>query len=619
MRRPRGLLALLALGAACQLPPRDGDVVDPSVNVCVGEEDLDGPCGPESVCRGGICRARAADERRVVFTVIRSAVSGTGNGQAELFLPSLPSGEPITLESLRQLREPDPLDPGKVTALDLTLPPLSSLKVSLLGPDPTDAPTSARGCVFEQQSVFDRSLPVNVSLRPASTQRGLPLATFARNAADPTPSAPLAYTVQTTLQAPPALYDLYLQPSVSPACPIPPILWPGYPLGPGVNPPQNLDLSTLDVRTLAARVTVDPSIDLSQWRARLIDSITGLTVSTTVGLVREPTPGQWSLPEPSPDGPPPLEYYEPLGVSDPRLFLILTPPAGGGAPQLALDLNAFNPFGKPSIAVDLGALSLASVEVELRTERDADAAVQPAQVLLTSPLEVGALVGAPAALLAFFAIGPRATDEAGLTRLTLPPGRYDARALAPDDALGIGSRSLTFLPTPDGTPLAGFSIPLAERAVLDVPVLPPASDAPLSAVSFSVTPSLAPASLATRLFAAPEMSPRASSGRTEADGHLRTRTDRGTFDITLRLPADRGFPWLVRPDADLPLGDDVAGSLRVSLPVEVVGTARTSQSRALSGAMLRAYAQLASGRYVLVAEDVIDSAGGYRLLLPSRL
>ncbi len=619
--RLRASLVALVL-TACRLPPKGGDTTDPSVNVCLSDET----CGAEGVCRSGLCQATdVRSDVDVVFLITRSQVSGASNVQ-----PVLAQGEAGSSWKLGDLAR-DGLS-------KLSIPPLATVDVSLT--NTKNNPSTERGCFPVDDQAVDLTLPMNVTLRPAASLRGLGLATYGRRASDPRTSKPAdATSLHAQLAVPPATYDAYVVPDVSASCPLPPILMRGLTPTSGRVTTFTIDLKSLQSSALGATLTTSASLDLAGWTARLVDASTGLTVSTVVTFYHS-SPTTWTFGALAQDtnlvSSTRIEFYPQINLATDKpspssVFLVMEPP-GDGAPRLAWDMAALDTFDRNNLSLDLTSLSLEPVEVELRTERGDDPLGQLSSVWLTSESTPGSLVGAPAGALAFFSAGPVTTDASGVARLSLLPGSYRARGV-PINSLefGLGDRSFTFLPRADGGTLTGFALPLPRLESLDVAILPPNGESPLTDVPFEITPSLATGTLAERVFGAPSPRPRASSGRTSADGHMLARVDvprPGTLvDMTLRLPIDRGFPWLVKPAVSLPFADTADASplsLRLSLPVVVQGVASDplvgdEKQRPLSGARLQAFALLPGGTYVPIADGLIGEDDDYRLLLPSSL
>jgi CheY-like chemotaxis protein len=189
--------------------------------------------------------------------------------------------------------------------------------------------------------------------------------------------------------------------------------------------------------------------------------------------------------------------------------------------------------------------------------------------------------------------------------------------------LDQGRKPLDFSPDPanPGATLAGFTLGLPPQPLIDVEVLPTTGGELVTGLSFELTSSATPQGSLGTLFGRFDVAPRGASGLTASDGHLRASADSGTYNLTVRFPESSGFPWLVKPRVALPLAE--SGSLRVSLPVEVNGTAFDlplggPRGNPLVGARIQAFA-LSGGTYVPVASTTVDARGSYRLLLPSRL
>lgn len=604
--RSAGLGALGLLLVACTLPLKGQEEVGLPANTCSVEGEVGGACGPEGECLRSLCRPTLAPDVPVVFLVSRVQLSGNA------LLQPIPVFSIPSLEQLRVLSRQNSI-------VERPLPAAASLDLSLLGPDPKKSvSTSARGCFFNEQAP-NRTLPFHATFRPSSSLRGLPLDTFAENAADPNKISP-PLNLKANFLLPPATYDLYVVPSVDSACPIPPILRTEAPLSEQIN---ILTIELPSTSKISGTVTADPSLDLSSWSVQIVEARTGLRVSTISGFVQAGA-GSWSLGTPYEDGLAPLEFYRPSGPSgEPvgELFFVMSPPPGLLAPRLAWGLSVVDFFGDGQIALDLGDFALSSVTVDLRSELTEEARGQRAWVWLDSALVPGALLRSPEGAFASLSLGPLQSGDAGDLSLQLPPGRYDVRAVASSVAsLDIARQTFNFFPDEQdpAAPLAGFSLPFSSPQSLEIPILSALDNTTFARVPFELNGASSPA-LLTSLFGLHTPSPRGGTGLTDLGGWLRVSPDSGTYDLTIRIPTESGFPWLSKPGVVFP--PEEPGALRVSLPVEIKGrlvdpVLSDPSRRPLVGAWLRAYA-LVGDHYVYLAETTLEPNGSYRLLLPS--
>jgi hypothetical protein len=600
-------LALLL--SACTLPLKDQNEIGLPTNSCPIDEDPSGACGPEGECLRGLCRPVEAANLELTFLVYRSQLSG-----GSLLHPT-PLFTVPTLGQLRALAR-------QGGNLDRTLPAPGALSLSLLGPNPTKSapPTSARGCFFSGQAP-NRTLPFHATLRPSSSLRGLPLESFAENAADPNKISP-PLDLRATFSLPPATYDLYIVPALDEACPAPPLLRTGLELS------EQLNIVSIDLpptSRLGGTITAQPSLDLSSWTLQIVEARSGLRVSTLAGLLPAGE-GLWTIGSLHKGGVAPLEYYRPTGPGGAptgTLFLLLSPPGGLQAPRLAWELSSVDLFGTNQVKIDLSTFALSSVPIALRAERAQPPSGQPGWVWFESVLTPGALYQAPEGAVAAFSLGPLPTDAQGGLTLSLPPGRYEVTAAPTStDRLDLAGGPLEFLPDPQdpSATLAGFTLRFLPPPALEIPVLSATSDQAFARVSFALTATPRPSALRS-LFGLPGVTPRGAAGLTAPDGVLRASPDAGVHDLVIRIPPSSGFPWLVKPGVALPL--EFPGALRVSLPVEVQGrildpALADPLRRPFVGAWLQAFA-LVEGRYILIATTPLEPNGTYRLLLPSRL
>lgn len=634
-RRPtrRTLLGLTPLGAlaiallsgvgalSCTLPPLKDDAPAVPVNACRAEDDVNGGCGPEARCSLGICRAIGADALPVLFEVSRTQLAG-------LPVQSWYVETGATLGSLVDL-----VEQGKPFDLGLPLITTASISVKL----PLEA-NNELGCRFISSRACgltcggDATVAVRATLRPASQASGLPALSFGDSSRDPLGANP-PRSLPVSLQIPPDSYDIYLEQIDGGNC-LPPLLTRARTVTPDVR--NDIDIQLTDApNTLDGTISADPGFDLTGFSIMLVDPRTGLRIST-IGRVRSAgQPGSWVFGVPVSESQlAPLDYYTPFGQTTPvSPYLVLSPPPGLARPTFAWQLASVTPFDPQHASLQLTDYVPQLVSVDGRLERDASLEGVESRVWLQSIVSgqvSSSLSSTPPGVPAFYAALALDTDESGLlSNVPLLPGEFEQVSIAKTDpSLAIRRRRAKVGVAGGGVLDDAFE----PKTTLDVRIFATTSDAPVVDVPFEATASLPAEGSLERIFGRVAILPRPSVGLTSREGHLLTPLDEGLYDLTVRFPMESGFPWLVKPRVLAPLSG--AGQLRVSPPVEVVGTLfdrplSDKRAKGLSRGTLRAYVLLPSAQgpdgrtlpasYVRVAEVPIDAAGRYRLLLPSRL
>lgn len=101
-------------------------------------------------------------------------------------------------------------------------------------------------------------------------------------------------------------------------------------------------------------------------------------------------------------------------------------------------------------------------------------------------------------------------------------------------------------------------------------------------------------------------------------GRLVVPLDPGAYDVVVKAPEDRGYPWLPVPSFEMRAGRDPA-FFTLPLPMRLSGAVLTDD-KATESVEVRAWALIAEGgsvRALALGRVVTDEDGAYSLLLPS--
>lgn len=104
-----------------------------------------------------------------------------------------------------------------------------------------------------------------------------------------------------------------------------------------------------------------------------------------------------------------------------------------------------------------------------------------------------------------------------------------------------------------------------------------------------------------------------------ASGEFTMNLDEGVYDMSVKVPSETGFAWLVEPDLSLNAErGDLTRSYRLVPPIPVRGFARASNGSPAAGAVIRGYVVTngeGEARRIQIAETVSDEDGRYELLI----
>ncbi len=220
--------------------------------------------------------------------------------------------------------------------------------------------------------------------------------------------------------------------------------------------------------------------------------------------------------------------------------------------------------------------------------------------------------------------GPSGTFEAEIYPgtydivVTPPPEMRDASGDEPvASTLGVLFETLRILPPAMGDELVGQTFELPQRARLGGTVQ--TSDGrqvpgtTVQAVALN-RPGEVPAAPYNR----------SSDAVTDATGQFTLPLDLGSYDVTVKPPAESGFPWRIAPAMSFGSSTVIQNTFEIEAPVPLSGTVigPGDEAPALAGAEIRAWVIFEEDggavRALPVARTTSREDGSYTLLLPSR-
>jgi hypothetical protein len=221
------------------------------------------------------------------------------------------------------------------------------------------------------------------------------------------------------------------------------------------------------------------------------------------------------------------------------------------------------------------------------------------------------------------------TDRDGRYAVRLPPGRYDA-VVTPLDDETLAKLSRTFVVGEGVQAGKGFELP--PRPIVEgIAVL--TDGRPLAEAEVW----LAPASELVLQGTPPSAWPRATRGRTDAEGRF-VRVDRsgaaqrgiaadpGLYDVVVRPSEGSGFPWGVSRSRTVTLDGAKLEPVRVPAPSRVALTLRDPAGNPITFAMVRAFAFPPTPEGVAralpaveIGRAMTDGSGRFEMLLAAGL
>lgn len=565
-----------------------------SLNSCSSDADC-----VDGVCDAGMCRFGApalSELGAVLLEVTPPAGAGAVAGVrfTSLVLPDeLDMSLDVELPYISHVR-------GSVTAA--TVPEDECLPAE---PDPSALPAA------------DGSVPARISVIPRQRLLGMSTAPLTREiAADASGKYDLSFNV------PPGLYDIYAEPlGATDGCFRPPYLVLSRAIEPG-----DIDFSLeLPVpEKLDVTVRFPGLIDaLHGWTLDVVDRDTGRLLSNSAEL---------SSPEieSSSGG---LSYRAELAfspvVSDaegamPATELVrLSPPEAVTAPTIYVERSVVELFQDGEGVIDQLTALPSPVTYSGRVTQAGTTTGAKANVTLIATQLQHVSSGTIAAF-----VRTVESDEAGVFEVELLPGNYAVRIEPASDTLAQAATTLTV--SASGSMQAGKALEVKARARFSGRMVSFNGDLlGYTTVQASPVPVLTTLNVLSLARGEYPMYPRTESEPSEPDGIFELLLDAGEFRLVARPEVTTGLPWYVQ------LGVEVAGTelwmddLSVSVPVVAEGAIRSADVGAVPGSLVRAYALLAGNEptadpaeataVVGIGEARVDSAGDFRLLLPSTI
>lgn len=594
MRRAAAAFALSWFALGCSVAELSDSSESTPVNEC-SPDTVEADCGSGSACTGGRCVAPQGQ----LGTVLLSVTPPTSTDE---------SG-PTNIGGVRFTAVLDGLATGGAgLQVALGSPARVSGRVKL---DPEREPD---GC------------SIAVELRSSERVLGLPATSYSRTGieeADPTFG----------IAVPPGDYDIYVQP-VAPKtadgeapkdCSLVPQVFRRTRIEAG---DVSLELPMVAPSTLRVTIPWPPQggepgaatlESLEGWIAELIDPLTGKRVSTRTTIGEQTfaaSEGSYAFE---------LEYSTPpMSAPGDELLVLRPPPVAADAPS-AGDVIAptmvWQRSGLEALVAGNAVLKLPPIPAPVRLEGfvekagTAGAGVRSTVLVTAEDLDMSSV-------LASYSVATE-TDAEGKFSLDVPPGTYRVRVV-PESGSGFAPSEVDLT-----APSTGKLVELGPSVTLKGTVLTPGgSSLSFASVQASAAAVRAGSDPVDDLLGRSSFAPRSFDGLTDATGAFEVKADPGEYDITVRPEDGTGYPWLVRTSVPVEAPGTGLGEVSVRLPVIHDGTV-TIDGAPIPDALIRAYVYVGTDGYVAdstralsvvqVAETRADGAGGFELLLPSRL
>lgn len=483
-------------------------------------------------------------------------------------------------------------------------------------------------------STDGESMPVTVTLRPREAALGLPTQIHVADATLPTvnmQNGSIHYTFN--LHVPAGSYDVYVEPvsqEIAPAvdgaeidesCRIPPQLFRATELM-AAQGAVDLVLEPHPISEVDISVEFPGAPGLDGWKVDIIDSLSGLPISTSRTLANAEAAGSLyryrALLAYSGVGGPEAADAEAGGAND---LVRLRPPAGVVAPTIILDRAGLGLFGGPGLTIKAITQVPSPVTLQGQMSGREDGAPSSGHVVLVSTDVSGIDAGIFGSYRTSAEVG-----KDGLFELALPPGRYRVFGVPSreDPARTLSAYETVWDVPADANFQAGKLLELPSLAQVHGQTALPGAEVRVSASPRNVLPF--EELLGRDAF---EFIPTAFPGLVDEAGRFVLRADPGRFNIAVQPPVASNYAWSVRPSFEVVAGvEKELGRMPSRVPWVVSGVATVRESAAVvSGALVRAYAYLdenlsytrdpAEARSVIqVAETRTDEQGKFRLLVP---
>jgi hypothetical protein len=443
-----------------------------------------------------------------------------------------------------------------------------------------------------------------------------------------------------TVQLPPGLASIYIEPSVDSETVGDPIddctLVPLLALGQNISSGNGL----FDQQMLVAkRLSIDVSVPLDgngkspleDFVVDLVDPLLGRRLSTKVTL---------SQPVISEDI---AKYaieiaYQPVigeGTSEllGRELFRITPPKSVVAPTYYVARYAVDLFGSNRLEVNhiTNVPKEVTVKGQVETaEGSIPLASQVTAVLRnTSDFTTGAI--------AQFRTSTT-SDEQGKFQLSLVAGEYDVVVTPKNDTL-YASVNAQWTVASEPSVQAGKLVELSPTVKLSGRILGTTEKTgDWSANVLAIPSTVGPRYTFTDALVTggTDIGRRSATGLVAVDGAFELSLDPGKYDVSLRPDEGNGYPWAVMPNTVVSVGGGGLGTIQISAPitftgsVTVPGTSDSGDRIVLPGALIRVHALFdKNGRLVSdlgtatsavqIGETRATTSGHYDLLLPASL
>ncbi|MFO0756788.1 MAG: hypothetical protein U0359_09865 [Byssovorax sp.] len=583
------ILGAVGFTAGCAIP-----YSDPSTRTAVNRCSTDDECGAGAVCRDERCTGTEVDLTGMILAVRPN--SGASFGASTSFL----------------------IDPGDTIALHTSDP--SGYSVELDAKLPTPIPLTEGKVHLEYASTCplaaDKSFPATIRFDRVTDFTGFHFDSFTATAEKSKASMVYAFDASVF----PGVYDVYIQPLPIPGCENdtpPPVFYPKQVLKSADDTPN---WGVIKPTLLKGEIQIPEGGDLTDFRLDLVEPTGGRVVSTTQTLA----PGDVPLSVPVH-----LAFSWADTTTSP--YIRLRPPEGVAMPSVYWGLfESLKSLSDPEVHLSVQNLKVAPRIVEIQVQ-DADHHGVSASVRVQS-LALSGEVAKNAA----YSIDDGETDEKGFFKTLLPPGDYRVRVTPnQDDSLAISERDIK-VPVVDPSKgddpsvcICGQVVTAQKRTELSGKVVTP-TGRPLGNAPIDTDPSQpAPVSYWNKVHALDAALPRSTTSLTDDQGLFRLGVDQGASDLSVRPPAESGFPWLVHPRVTVQLADNAVqlDPLAVSNPAVLHGAVLDPSGAAVANVVIDAWLPLRdpsapdglTGTVIQIGTTISDENGRYTLLLPAML
>lgn len=594
LRSKLALAAFALVAAGCSITYTDGPL-DELANSCTTDDD----CASGASCVNERCIGTNVDLSDLILEVRPN--SGASFGASTSFI--LPTNRSFAALG----------DAAFDVVHNITLPRLAPITAGMVHLDYTSKCSAKLGPQL--------SVPATITFDHVSDLAGFRFDSYTVTAAKKT-EASKEYEFDANLI--PGTYSVYIQPQPIEGCTEelpPPVFYPSQYIDAVDGKVNVTDWAVIKPTTLTGLIEI-PQLplggDLTDWRLDIVEPAGGRVISTTQTLQQGMVSFAVNVN---------LSFVWNDKTTSP--YIRLRPPEGEARPSVYWGLiESLSSQSKTTVHLSVANLAVDPREVDIQVQDpDGFGVVSSVQV---QSVKLSGDVGQNAA----YAIDVPKTDDHGVFKLSLPPGKYQLRARPlVDTSLATGDLELEIPPLDPketGNPcFCGHLIQVAKKATVAGTVLTPMG-APLVGASITLSPSQPDVvnywKRVVNVLDPRPLTPRSEIGSTGERGGFALQVDPGPSDLLVRPGEQSGYPWLVRPRVQVEAEFGVQfGDIALPNPAVLRGTVKDPYDKPASNVVVGGWLPVQNAdrsrpsTVIQIGSATTDENGQYTLILPASI